>query len=168
MTHVVTFRRPPWAQWSLVVLVGVVVLAAGSALAGTITGEAVTVSGLDNLAATIEEYAKGNLGKFLGILLGIAGMAAIAAGRPGVGAGAAASGVGMAFLPSIMGTAFDATAAAPLVGSLPSPTLLTVWWAPLLGSLYPVALSVKFALDPVFLACQVLVILAGCQRWRHM
>ncbi len=167
MTHPVTCRCPSWVRWSSVVLLAVVGFGVSTALAGTISGTAVTVSGLDNLAATIESYAKGNLGKFLGILLGIAGMAAIAAGRPGVGAGAAASGVGMAFLPSIMGTAFDATAAAPLLGALPSPPLLTAWWAPLLGSLYPLALSVKFALDPVVLACQVLVVLAGWQRWRH-
>ncbi len=167
MTHLPVLRFPPWLLGSLLVLVCLQVLSASEALAGTITGTAVTVGGLDNLAATIESYSKGNVGKFLGILLGIAGMAAIAAGRPGVGAGAAASGVGMAFLPSIMGTAFDATAAAPLLGTLPSPALLTTWWAPLLGGLYPVALSVKFALDPVFLLCQAVVVLTGWRRWRH-
>jgi hypothetical protein len=130
--------------------------------AGTTTGTSVTVSGLDNLAKTVDTYSKGNGGKILGIGLGIAGMGIIAAGRLGLGAMAALAGIGAAFVPSIIGTAFDATSAAPL--SL-SPTVVhsTAWWSPALVVLYPVLLALRCAIDPVVLAGLALV--RGIQVW---
>jgi hypothetical protein len=69
-------------------------------------------------------------------------------GRLGIGGMAALAGVGAAFVPNIVGTAFDATAAAPLVGLAPGGVLLA-WWAPAMGLLYPVMLLIKSAIDPV-------------------
>lgn len=120
----------------------------GTAHAGTTSGAGVTVSGLDNLANTVDTYSKGNVGKMLGIGLGIGGMLLMGGGRLGLGGMAATAGVGAAFVPNIMGTAFDATAAAPLVGAAPDGLLLT-WWAPALGLLYPAMLTLKWLLDPV-------------------
>jgi hypothetical protein len=138
-------------------------LGVAPAWAGTTSGKAVTVSGLDDLSATVDTYAKGNVGKVLGIGLGLGGMAIIAAGRLGIGALAAAAGVGAAFVPSLIGTAFDATAAAPLLPS-PGPGLLrSAWWAPSLGLLYPVLLALRLLIDPVFLT--VLAVGRWGQRW---
>ena len=120
----------------------------GTAHAGTTDGDAVTVSGLDALANTVDTYSKGNVGKMLGIGLGIGGMLLMGGGRLGIGGMAALAGVGAAFVPNIVGTAFDATAAAPVVGLAPGGVLLA-WWAPALGLLYPAMLILKGALDPV-------------------
>jgi hypothetical protein len=120
----------------------------GTAHAGTTTGTAVTVSGLDNLANTVDTYSKGNFGKMLGIGLGIGGMLLIGGGRLGIGGLASLAGLGAAFVPNIIGTAFDATSAAPLVSLAPG-RLLTAWWAPALGLLYPAMLALKWLLDPV-------------------
>ncbi|MGE3540218.1 MAG: hypothetical protein AB7N91_22615 [Candidatus Tectimicrobiota bacterium] len=124
----------------------------GPAWAGTVTGNAVTVSGLDNLAKTVDTYSKGNLGKAMGIGLGLAGMGIIAAGRLGLGAMAALAGVGAAFVPNMIGTAFDATQAMPLVTPPPVVAGPSAWWTPALGLLYPVLLAVRLAIDPVVLA----------------
>jgi hypothetical protein len=125
--------------------------------AGTTTGTSVTVSGLDNLAKTVDTYSKGNGGKILGIGLGIAGMGIIAAGRLGLGAMAALAGIGAAFVPSIIGTAFDATSAAPLGLSPTEVVHPTAWWSPALGVLYPALLALRCAIDPVVLAGLALV-----------
>jgi len=146
-----------WARWR--VLAGLLVLLACGpplAWAGTVTGTAVTVSGLDNLTKTVDTYSKGNLGKALGIGLGLAGMGIIAAGRLGLGAMAAFAGVGAAFVPHLIGTAFDATQAAPLLAAVPVPAGPPAWWHPLLGLLYPVLLTLRLALDPVVLAAVTL------------
>jgi hypothetical protein len=125
------------------------------ASAGTITGTAVDISGVNNLAATVDSYSKGNLGKMLGVGLGLAGMLILAGGRMGIGALAAAAGVGMAFVPNMIGTAFDATSAAPL-GALPPPGLLTAWWAPATVALYPVLVVWRLVQDPICLAALAL------------
>lgn len=161
-------------QWILGSLIGglLVVVAMGSPLAlgghlawaGTVTGTAVTVSGLDNLTKTVDTYSKGNVGKAMGIGLGLAGMGIIAAGRLGLGAMAALAGVGAAFVPNMIGTAFDATQAAPLAASLPVVSGLTAWWAPALGLLYPVLLVLRLALDPVVVAAVALSRLRGRRR----
>jgi hypothetical protein len=133
---------------ALTVACGPAVWLVGTAHAGTTSGTGVTVSGLDNLANTVDTYSKGNVGKMLGIGLGIGGMLLMGGGRLGLGGMAATAGVGAAFVPNIMGTAFDATAAAPLVGASPD-GLLLAWWAPALGLLYPAMLTFKWLLDPV-------------------
>jgi hypothetical protein len=137
---------------SAALLVGVALALGGvpRARAGTITGTAVDISGVNDLTATADSYAKGNLGKLLGIGLATAGLLGMAGGYLGTGGIVTASGVGLAFIPNVIGTAFDATSAAPLVGAA-APALLMAWWAPLTAGLYPVFLAARVALDPVWL-----------------
>jgi hypothetical protein len=119
--------------------------------AGTITGTAVDISGVNDLTATADSYAKGNLGKLLGIGLATAGLLAMAGSHLGTGGLIAAAGVGLAFVPNMIGTAFDATSAAPLTGAA-APALLTAWWAPATAALYPVLLALRLVHDPVWVA----------------
>lgn len=142
---------------ALVALGPSVALGLGPAWAGTVTGTAVTVSGLDSLAKTVDTYSKGNIGKAMGIGLGLAGMGIIAAGRLGLGAMAALAGVGAAFVPNMIGTAFDATQAASLVDPAPLVAGPAAWWTPALGLLYPGLLALRLAMDPVVLAGLALV-----------
>jgi hypothetical protein len=145
---------------ALTVMHGPAAWRVGTAHAGTTTGAGVTVSGLDNLANTVDTYSKGNVGKMLGIGLGLGGMLLMGGGRLGIGGLAAVAGLGAAFVPNVIGTAFDATAAAPLTG-LATGGALTAWWAPALGLLYPAMLALKWVLDPI-----VWVSLALLQRVR--
>jgi hypothetical protein len=147
-------------------LLGGVALALGGVLqvhAGTITGTAVDISGVNDLTATADSYAKGNLGKLLGIGLATAGLLAMAGSHLGTGGLIAAAGVGLAFVPNLIGTAFDATSAAPLVGTA-TPTLLTAWWAPLTAALYPVLLAGRVVHDPIWLLA---LTVAWLRRRRH-
>ena len=83
--------------------------------AGTISGgTAVTIGGLDSFANTVQAYLKGNVGKMLAMILAIAGIAMVVVGKMGLGIGGLGSGIAVAFVPNIIGTAFDATTAAPL------------------------------------------------------
>jgi hypothetical protein len=150
-----------------VLLLAAVTLVLGHGLplaqAGTITGTAVDISGVNNLAATVDSYSKGNLGKMLGVGLGLAGMLILAGGRMGIGALAAAAGVGMAFVPNMIGTAFDATSAAPPSG-MPPAGLLTAWWAPATATLYPVLVVWRLVQDPI---CLVALALSARRRRRQ-
>jgi hypothetical protein len=137
---------------SAALLLAGVALARGSgalAHAGTITGTAVDISGVNDLTATADSYAKGNLGKLLGIGLATAGLLGMAGGYLGSGGIVTAAGVGLAFIPNVIGTAFDATSAAPLAGAA-APALLTAWWAPATAALYPVFLAARVVHDPVW------------------
>ena len=88
--------------------------------AGTISGgTAVTLGGLDSFANTVQEYLKGNVGKMLAMVLAIAGISMVVMGRMGLGLSGLGSGIAIAFVPNIIGDAFDATAAAPLAGFAP-------------------------------------------------
>ena len=92
----------------------------GLAQAGTISGgTAVTLGGLDSFANTVQEYLKGNVGKMLAMILAIAGIAMVVMGRTGLGISGLGSGIAIAFVPNIIGSAFDATAADPLGGMAP-------------------------------------------------
>ena len=87
------------------------------AQAGTISGgTAVTLGGLDSFANTVQSYLKGNVGKMLAMILAIAGIAMVVMGRTGLGISGLGSGIAIAFVPNIIGSAFDATAADPLGG----------------------------------------------------
>ena len=97
-------------------------------------------------------------------VLGLAGMGIIAAGRLGLGAMAALAGIGAAFVPNMIGTAFDATQAAPLVASIAGTPGPAAWWTPALGLLYPVLLALRLALDPVVVAAVALSRLLGRRR----
>jgi hypothetical protein len=137
----------------MALLLGGLTLALGGipqAHAGTITGTAVDISGVNDLTATADSYAKGNLGKLLGIGLATAGLLAMAGSHLGTGGLIAAAGVGLAFVPNMIGTAFDATSAAPLAGPV-APTVLTAWWAPATAALYPVFLAGRMVQDPIWL-----------------
>ena len=123
--------------------------------AGTISGTGVTLGGLDNFAETVETYLKGNVGKMIGMLIAVAGIAMVVAQKMALGLSGLGAGIAIAFVPNIIGTAFDTTAAAPLLGT----TAFTPWAS---GSgllerlaqvglvlLWPVALALKFGRDPV-------------------
>ena len=85
--------------------------------AGTITGgTAVTLGGLDSFANTVQTYLKGNVGKMLAMILAVAGIAMVVMGKMGLGISGLGSGILVAFVPNIIGDAFDATAADPVAG----------------------------------------------------
>ena len=85
--------------------------------AGTIKGgTAVTLGGLDSFANTVQSYLKGNVGKMLAMILAIAGIAMVVVGKMGLGISGLGSGILVAFVPNIIGDAFDATAADPVAG----------------------------------------------------
>ena len=139
----------------------------GPAQAGTISGgTAVTLGGLDSFANTVQEYLKGNVGKMLAMILAIAGIAMVVAGKMGLGISGLACGIAIAFVPNIIGDAFDATAAAPLSGFAPFVPwaagdgvvdLLTRFGLVLLWPLLPL---LKYGPDPViWLALGVVVLL---------
>ena len=125
--------------------------------AGTISGgTAITLSGLDSFANTVQTYAKGNLGKMVGIIIAMAGVAGMAFRQVAMGLCAFASGIAIAFVPNIIGTAFDTTAAAPLTGAAPFvPLAAGSGFFNLMAQvgfvlLWPVVvLAVKYGRDPV-------------------
>ena len=124
--------------------------------AGTISGgTAITLGGLDSFANTLQTYAKGNLGKMVGMIIAMAGIAGMAFQKIAMGLCALGAGIAIAFVPNIIGTAFDTTAAAPL-----TPVAAFVPLAAGSGFfnlmaqvgfvlLWPVLLAVKFGRDPV-------------------
>ena len=139
----------------------------GLAQAGTISGgTAVTLGGLDSFANTVQEYLKGNVGKMLAMILAIAGIAMVVAGKMGLGVSGMACGIAIAFVPNIIGDAFDATDAASLAGMAPP-----VLWASgdgiwnLLARiglvlLWPLVPVLKYGRDPVvWLALGIVVLL---------
>jgi hypothetical protein len=134
-----------------------VVAVACTAQAGSLPGKSVAISGLDDLSATVNQQAKDGSGKALAIILGLGGLATLAAGRPGLGLGGLGAGVAMAFVPNIIGTAFDATTAAPLAPVVTTlGTTWSAWWTPLLAALYPILLVFRVVQDPVILSCLAL------------
>ena len=150
--------------------------------AGTMTGTAVDIGGVNNFAKTVETYAKGNVGKMVGVVMGVGGLGMALTGRMGAGIGVLGSGLGVAFVPNMMGTVFDATTAAPLVAVAPGVGPLTVFGSALaalgqsvagqalLAALYPVALALKWLRDPVMWSALALVVLWRGRRplmaWR--
>ena len=93
--------------------------------AGTISGgTAITLGGLDSFANTMQTYAKGNLGKMVGMIIAMAGIAGMAFQKIAMGLCALGAGVAIAFVPNIIGTAFDTTAAATLTPAAPFDAML--------------------------------------------
>jgi len=150
----------------------------GVADAGTISGgTAVTLKGLDSFANTVQSYLKGNVGKMLAMILAIGGIAMVVAGKMAFGISGLASGIGIAFVPNIIGDAFDATAAAPLGGFEPfipwaagggAPDLLAQFGLVLLWPLLPL---MKYGQDPVVwlaLAIVTLVRPVVCAQLRRL
>ena len=135
--------------------------------AGTMAGgTAIALGGLDSFAKTVDKYAKGNLGKMVGMIIAMAGIAGMAFQKMAMGLTALGAGIAIAFIPNIIGTAFDTTAAAPLAAGSPF-----VPWAAGGGvlnslaqagltALWPVAAVVKYVRDPVVWLALTLVALA--------
>ena len=127
--------------------------------AGTISGgTAVTLAGVDSFANTVQTYLKGNVGKMLAMILAVAGIAMVVAGKMALGISGLASGIAMAFVPNIIGDAFNATAAHP-VGGVAAFTpwaagdgLLNLLARGGLVLLWPVLPLMKYGQDPVVLA----------------
>ena len=126
------------------------------ARAGTISGgTAITLGGLDSFANTIQTYMKGNLGKMVGMIIAMAGIAGMAFQKIAMGLCALGAGIAIAFVPNIIGTAFDTTAAAPLAPVAAFvPLAAGSGFFNLLAQvsfvlLWPVMLAVKFGRDPV-------------------
>jgi hypothetical protein len=131
--------------------------------ASTIQGTAVTISGLDDLNATVDTQARKGAGKIIALVLGIAGLGGVVSGYHMTGLMGVGSGIGVGFLPGIMSSAFDAAPAA--TGSLMPHAASSAWWAPLTAGLYPGFLALRLVQDPVFLlACLVAV---GLMRMAH-
>ena len=145
--------------------------------AGTISGgTAVTLGGLDSFANTVQSYLKGNIGKMLAMVLAIAGIAMVVAGKMGLGISGLASGIAIAFVPNIIGDAFDATAASPMAGLAPfvpwaaGSGVLDIMAQVGLVLLWPLLPFMKYGQDPVvWLAVAVVVLLRPlvCQRLRE-
>lgn len=143
--------------------------------AGTMTGTAVDIGGLNNFAKTVETYAKGNVGKMVGVVMGIGGLGMALTGRLGAGVGVLGSGLGVAFVPNMMSTVFDNTEAAtwtPVVVTQPA-TVLSTFLATLgqsaagqafLAAMYPATVFLKWVRDPVMWGTTI-VILASRIFW---
>lgn len=124
--------------------------------AGTISGgTAITLGGLDSFANTLQTYAKGNLGKMVGMIIAMAGIAGMAFQKIGMGLCALGAGIAIAFVPNIIGTAFDTTAAATLTPAAPFVPLFAgsgffnVMVQGGMTALWPLMLVVKYVRDPV-------------------
>ena len=147
--------------------------------AGTTTGTAVDIGGLNDFASTVEAYAKGNVGKMVGILMGVGGLGMALTGRMGAGVGVLGSGLGVAFVPNMMGTVFDSTQASPLLAVAPvaQPASAvgqalgmlgqSVLGQAFLAALYPVAVALKWVRDPVVWG-SLGVALASRVLWRPL
>ncbi|MCY4514771.1 MAG: hypothetical protein OXC69_06535 [Candidatus Tectomicrobia bacterium] len=135
--------------------------------AGTMAGgTAIALGGLDSFAKTVDKYAKGNLGKMVGMIIAMAGIAGMAFQKMAMGLTALGAGIAIAFVPNIIGTAFDTTAAAPLSAGTPfvpwaaGGGLLNILAQVALAALWPVAAVVKYVRDPVVWLALVLVAMA--------
>ena len=124
--------------------------------AGTISdGTAITLGGLDSFANTLQTYAKGNLGKMAGMIIAMAGIAGMAFQKIAMGLCALGAGIAIAFVPNVIGTAFDTTAAATLTPAAPFVPLLAgsglfnLLAQAGLTALLPLMLATKYMRDPV-------------------
>jgi hypothetical protein len=124
--------------------------------ASTVQGSAVTISGLDDLAATADQQARRGAGKIIAMVLGMGGLATVLSGRIGLGLAGVGAGMGMGFVPGIVSSAFDAAPAA--TGTLVSQVAVGAWWVPLTAGLYPGLVLLRLGQDPVILgACLVAI-----------
>ena len=136
------------------------------AQAGTISGgTAITLGGLDSFANTLQTYAKGNLGKMVGMVIAMAGIAGMAFQKVAMGLCALGAGIAIAFVPNIIGTAFDTTAAATLtpaasfVPLFAGSGVFTLAAQAGLTALWPLMLAVKYVRDPVVWVALGMVVL---------
>ena len=146
--------RRYWLMWFLALALAAMLgdFQGDEADAGTMAGgTAIALGGLDSFAKTIDKYAKGNLGKMVGMIIAMAGIAGMAFQKIGMGLTALGAGIAIAFVPNIIGTAFDTTAASPLNAAAPF-----VPWAAGGGILNTLAQVGLVALWPVSAAAKVL------------
>ena len=153
-----TMRTRVWLGWMAALGVAALLLDMQGyvAEAGTIAGgTAITLGGLDSFAATVQTYAKGNIGKMIGMIIAIGGIAAMAFSKIGMGLCGLGAGIAIAFVPNIIGTAFDTTAASPVATSAPFVALaagggvVNLLAQVGLALLWPVMALVKYGRDPV-------------------
>ena len=158
-----------WLGWF--VALGLAVLIADMqgyvAQAGTISGgTAITLGGLDSFANTVQTYAKGNIGKMIGMIIAMGGIAMMAFSKIAMGLCGLGAGIAIAFVPNIIGTAFDTTAAATLAPAAPfvplyaGGGLFNLAAQAGLSALWPVMVVVKYVRDPVVWVALALVALA--------
>jgi hypothetical protein len=150
-------RRLVGAMLLTLVVAGAGSLPVAVVHASTIQGNAVTISGLDDLNATVDSQARKGSGKIIALILGVGGLGAMVCGYHMTGASGVGSGIGMGFLPGIMSSAFDAAPAA--TGELVQQGASGSWWAPLSAGLYPGFLGLRLLQDPVFVVALAAVIL---------
>lgn len=149
-----------WLVWSALALSLAGAMGSPVALvaASTVAGNAITISGLDDLNATATKEARTGSGKTFAMLIGMGGLATVLAGRVGLGLGGVGAGLGMGFIPGAISTAFDAAPAAVLEPGPVVSALAGHWWTPALAGCYPVLLAWRVIQDPVLLACLVLLL----------
>ena len=161
--------RRYWFMWFLALALAAMLtdFQGYEADAGTMAGgTAIALGGLDSFAKTVDKYAKGNLGKMIGMIIAMAGIAGMAFQKMAMGLTALGAGIAIAFIPNIIGTAFDTTAASPLFAGpafVPWATgggVLNTLAQIGLAALWPVAATVKFMRDPVVWLAVGLVALA--------
>ena len=138
----------------LLALVGAGWLPVAVLHASTVQGTAVQISGLDDLNATVDNQARKGGGKILAMLLGVRGLITIGSWHHYVGAAGVGAGLGAAFIPGMMSSAFDNAPAA--TGLLADHVVSHAWWVPLSVMLYPVLLLLRLLQDPVVLLACVL------------
>jgi hypothetical protein len=114
-------------------------------------GQAITLKGADDLGATADRYLRDFVIRLGGLVMGVTGLAMMPR-NPGSGLTVAGGGVGMEFLPSIIGSTADQVAAAPSL-VFPLQTLLAV--------------SLQYAGIVLAEACLVTVVLIGYRQWRR-
>ena len=161
--------RRYWFMWFMALILAATLsdFQGYEADAGTMAGgTAIALGGLDSFAKTVDKYAKGNLGKMVGMIIAMAGIAGMAFQKMAMGLTALGAGIAIAFVPNIIGTAFDTTAAAPLAAGTPfvpwaaGGSALNTLAQVALAALWPVAAMVKYVRDPVVWLALILVALA--------
>ena len=161
--------RRYWFMWFLALALAAMLtdFQGYEADAGTMAGgTAIALGGLDSFAKTVDKYAKGNLGKMVGMIIAMAGIAGMAFQKMAMGLTALGAGIMIAFVPNIIGTAFDTTAASPLAAGTPfvpwaaGGGVLNVLAQIGLAALWPLAAAVKFVRDPIVWLALGLVVLA--------
>lgn len=167
--------RRSWMTW--LVVLGLVVAFGDPAWfveAGTIKDKGIKLEGLDALAGTVQTYAKGNVGKMLGMIIAIGGIVGLATQRIAMGLCGLGAGIAIAFVPNMIGKAFDATSAAPLVGMAPfvpwasGGGVLNLLAQMGLALLFPLMLALKLVRDPVvWMALGMVALLGRTRAWQY-
>lgn len=135
--------------------------------ASSAPGTAVSISGLDDISATVDTEARTGFGKALGIAIALAGLGGCAAGFVGPGAIAVAAGVATAFVPGLISTAHDAAPASALASIQYVSAYADAWYRPAMAALYGPLLALRAVIDPT-IALPALVGLTGLRRLRRV